>query len=409
MEKRQQEAGQLVDRQGHNVLRIQPERLGVDGIRFGEVHHRVAAIDALEGEGVDEILAGHALAVVLRRPAEQAQKIQIGVRQEARVAVRGDAHHGPMAALGELGAVGRNQQREVRENGRGDAGGLEDQNVFEGVGEVVLAADDMADAEIDVVGTGGHVVGGQAVAAQQGEVFDIGGRLGLLAIDSIAEGDGVDRVARHAEAQHEGFAGGGAAIAFLARELAHAGMVEPGGAFAGLVLDLGLDRREIAIGQTLGEDGFGHLAVQRQAFGLAVLLIPGEIEPAEAVEDGILGLLRVAPGVCVVDAQDHGPVVVPGIQPVENEGPRTADVEVAGRRGSKSDSEHGNSSISRTGEVNLLPLGAQAGEHGAQITDAAHRDDDGDDREGGARHHEVDDPKVVPIFHVRLNRSIALP
>ena len=58
-----------------------------------------------------------------------------------------------------------------------DAQRLEDQDVLEGVRQVVLAADDVADAQIGVVGAGGQVIGGHAVAAQQREILDIGGGL----------------------------------------------------------------------------------------------------------------------------------------------------------------------------------------------------------------------------------------
>ena len=64
--------------------------------------------------------------------------------QEAGVAIGGDGDDGAVDALGKLRAVGRDQQRQVREVGRLGAGGLEDQHVLEGVGEVILAADDVA-------------------------------------------------------------------------------------------------------------------------------------------------------------------------------------------------------------------------------------------------------------------------
>ena len=47
--------------------------------------------------------------------------------------------------------------------------GFEDQLVLEGVGEMLLAADDVADAQVGVVGAVGQVIGGHAVAAQQRE------------------------------------------------------------------------------------------------------------------------------------------------------------------------------------------------------------------------------------------------
>ena len=79
---------------------------------------------------------------------------------------------------------------QVREGGRLGSGGVEDQDVFEGVGEVVLAADDVADAEVGIVGAGGEVIGGHAVAAEEGEVLDVGVGFGLLAVDGVVEVDG---------------------------------------------------------------------------------------------------------------------------------------------------------------------------------------------------------------------------
>jgi hypothetical protein len=99
------------------------------------------------------------------------------------------------------------------ELGRRDAEGLEDEQVLEGVGEVILAADDVGDAEIGVVGAGGEVVGWKAVRPQQGEVFDLVGLLGLLAIDGVGEAQGAALVAGDAIAEGEGLAGGSAAVA----------------------------------------------------------------------------------------------------------------------------------------------------------------------------------------------------
>ena len=59
------------------------------------------------------------LAVVLGRPAEQAEEVDEGVRQEAGVAIGGDADHRAVAALGELGAIGRDQQRQVARTAAG--------------------------------------------------------------------------------------------------------------------------------------------------------------------------------------------------------------------------------------------------------------------------------------------------
>ena len=103
------------------MLGVEPERLGIEGIFLGEVDDGVAAVDALERERVDQFLARHLLAIVLGRPAEQAQEVDERVRQKAGIAIGGDADHGPVVALRELGAVGRDQQRQMREVGGVDA------------------------------------------------------------------------------------------------------------------------------------------------------------------------------------------------------------------------------------------------------------------------------------------------
>ncbi len=129
-----------------------------------------------------------------------------------------------MAAFGELGSVGGDQQWEVRELGQGGAGSVEDQNVFEGVGEMVLAANDVSDAQVGVVGAGGEVISGHAVAAEEGEVFDVGGGFGLVAVNGVSETDFAVGLAGNAEAEGERLSGGGAAVALGLGEVAHSGV-----------------------------------------------------------------------------------------------------------------------------------------------------------------------------------------
>ena len=81
---------------------------------------------------------------------------------------------------------------------------------------MILPANDVADAQVGVIGAGGQMIGRHAVAAQQGKVFDLIGQLGLLAIDGIGKAQHAVMAARHAEAQGERLAGGGAAVALLA-------------------------------------------------------------------------------------------------------------------------------------------------------------------------------------------------
>ena len=77
--------------------------------------------------------------------------------------------------------------------------------------------------KIGIVGAGGQVIRRHAVRPQQREVFDSSATLRLRAIDAIVEARSVRSCpARHAKAQRERLAGGGAAVAFFARQLAHA-------------------------------------------------------------------------------------------------------------------------------------------------------------------------------------------
>jgi len=59
------------------------------------------------------------------------------------------------------------------------------------------------------------VISGHAVAAQQGEIFDIGCGFGLRAVDGVGEMDLERGLARHTEAQGERLTGGGAAVALV--------------------------------------------------------------------------------------------------------------------------------------------------------------------------------------------------
>ena len=90
---------------------------------------------------------------------------------------------------------------------------FEDQDVFEGVGQVVLAADDVRDFQIRIVGAGCHVVGRHPVAAKQGEVLDVGGGAGLGAVDGVGEADLGDGFPGNAEADDKRLPGSGAAVA----------------------------------------------------------------------------------------------------------------------------------------------------------------------------------------------------
>src|ERR1019366_10627028 len=102
----------------------------------------------------------------------------------------------------------------------------------------------------------------------------------------------------------------------------------------------GVGRGEIAIRQSPLKDRVGDLAMQGKALGLLVLLVPAEVEPAQTFEDGVDGGFGVALDIRVIQAEDHGSSVAPGVEPVEDEGAGTADVQTPGGRRRESDAKH---------------------------------------------------------------------
>src|ERR1700692_2315230 len=107
------------------------------------------------------------------------------------------------------------------------ASAFENQHVLVSVREMVLAADDVADTKVDVVGTGGEMVGWHAVGTEEREVFDVVGGFDLVAVDRVSEADLFACPSGNTEAEGEGLSRR-SAIAFGAGKFAHAGVEEPG-------------------------------------------------------------------------------------------------------------------------------------------------------------------------------------
>src|SRR5262249_17905584 len=87
--------------------------------------------------------------------------------------------------------------------------------------------------------------------------------------------------------------------------------------------------------------------VEGQPFGLPIrtaiaacvgTLIPVQAEPPQIAKDRVFRLPRGSLGVRVLDAEDERPGGSAGEQPVEEPGPRVADLQLPGRARVKSDS-----------------------------------------------------------------------
>jgi len=119
LEKWLEEQSEPFNGQRADVLGVKVDCFRVEGRIFRKVDDSVGAVDAFKRESGGELVEREDFAIVFRRPAEQAEKIDEGAREKPGVAVGGDADDRAVLALGELCAVGRNQQRKMRELRRG--------------------------------------------------------------------------------------------------------------------------------------------------------------------------------------------------------------------------------------------------------------------------------------------------
>src|SRR6185437_5246190 len=115
----------------------------------------------------------------------------------------------------------------------------------------------------------------------------------------------------------------------------------------------GVRRRKVAIGEPFLVDRIGHGFVRRQPLRLLVEFVPTEVQPRQPFEDRIERGFGIPLYVRIVDAQNEGAVIVSCVQPVEDESARAADMQKPCRRGRKTNSEHGNLSITASRDAPL--------------------------------------------------------
>ena len=246
-------------------------------------------------------------------------------------------------ALGELAAVLVHEQRQVGEAGQHRAAstsgveGGHDVDLDAGVGDVVLAADDVGDAGLQVIHDTGEGVEGGAVGADEHGVGDGGELHAAGAEHHVAP---FRRVAGEEEAPVGALAAGLGAGTLLGRELEHGAVIDGGLVALGALVPLG---GEFLLGLEAGVEaagGFqllGRGGVEGQAVGLVVGLVPGEAHPGEVVGDGVGVLGAVALPIGVVEAEEEGAAVALGEEVVGERDAGVADVEEAGGAGSEAE------------------------------------------------------------------------
>ena len=292
-------------------VRRAPEQLGTVGLLRGaadvfavhplellDVELRRGDVDLLDVEELDHLLAREHLALVARVPAEEQQIVEDRLRQVAIVAEL--AHEGRAVALRVGLALRVDDHREMAVLRHGGAERLEDADVLEGVLDVVVAADDVGDALVDVVDDVGDVENRRAVGADDREVLDVLGLLRHVALDDVVE---LDR-ALLGHLEHHDRAGLAVARGLLAR-----------------------------VGVAGGDELVDDLEVALHVLGLVEdLFIVVEAQPLHAVEEHRDGLRRGSLEVGVLDAQQELSARVAGEKPVVDGGADVADMDLARRR-----------------------------------------------------------------------------
>ena len=144
--------------------------MAVDVLELGVVEARRRSADGRQIERGDELLGGEELLVAVT-PAEPREIVAQRRRQIAHGAVGVDAERA--MALGELGAVRPMNERDMRHRRNVPAEGLIDLGLPRGVGQMIVAANDVRHAHVVIVDDDREHIGRVAVRAQEHEVVEV--------------------------------------------------------------------------------------------------------------------------------------------------------------------------------------------------------------------------------------------
>ena len=331
---------------------------------------------------LDHLLAREVLAAIIQRPSQQQQVIDQGLGQKADLAIeidqdrieRVDVHRLPeplhdglplveepreiavlqvflQLALAELGAAARfGHIGQVSETRQVVAQGLRNENLSGRVGQVFLGSNHMRDLEIVVVDHGGQVVEATAVGALNHVVLFAAPIELHRTTDQVVDRQSTG--ARDLQTHDRG-----ASLGFEGRPLLR-GFGDPAatvderllGRFGRLAFRLNFRGGGVVIvgGLTLDQLPYGRL-IAVQALRLEIgpvrathfrALIPLDAQPAKAVQNGLQGRRHVALLVGIVDPQHEMAAVLAGEEPIEQRRAHAANVQVSGRTGSKTGTDH---------------------------------------------------------------------
>ena len=289
---------------------------GVDGLGLLEVEAGRVGVDAGDVEGRDHLLEGEHVAVLRDRPTEQGQVVQQSLGQEAVVAVGEEVRLG--IALGELLVALPHHVGQVPE-ARCRAGDAHlDERVVEGhlargAGEEVLAAQHVRDLHQGVVDGVDQRVERVAVGPGEREVGHVVAVEGDRPADEVVERDLTvghpepdDRLATLGPEGGDLLVAQLAAVPVVAHHLGARGLAPRLDLVVAAVAVVGARGRREPLERVGVDRGALALAVRRERAADVGPLVPVEPEPAHHLEQAVVGLLGVAGGVGVLDAEDEG-------------------------------------------------------------------------------------------------------
>ena len=205
--------------------------------------------------------------------------------------------------------------------------GAVDENLARGVVDVVVATQNMVDAHVVVVHYHGQIVGGRTVRAPEDHVV----HLRVFHADEpfdhvLVSGGALLGSLEPDHARSQSLVAAGAVVlglaAFLHGLLAHSVHI-----FLGTLAVIGMAGLDELVNDLVVPVGTGGLV-----HDLAVML---QTEPAHGINDGLRGFRSGTRQVRVLDAQTEFTASGPGKQPGKQCCPRTADMQIPGRTGSK--------------------------------------------------------------------------
>ena len=327
------------------------QHLAVQPIQLVPVEAGSGLVDPIEAKDLRSVVEVEALLHALRRgPAQQGHVVGEGFRGVALVAEVIDRGH-PIT-LGELFALLVEDQGGVGEfGGRRTKGGIE-QQLLGGIGDVIFAADHMADGHGGVVHDHHEVVEGVTDLIGRGPAGNDHVAAQVAAgpahgpTDQVVPGN--DGIVINAEA-NGGFSSFGDEGLLLFGAQVAVTVVVAGGAVGGRLLLTHV--RELGFGgvAAVGLAGLQQL-LNGGAMGLDPLAlddgfrVPVDPQPLQAFEDvrGVFGFAALLVG--VLDAQQEFATEMPGEKPVEDRGPRGTDVEGSSRAGGETHTDRRSSS-----------------------------------------------------------------